>query len=77
LFENSNLLCFSLNIIKLASPTYLNTLYGTVGSVLNLVLNAVNVPLLSLSCPQWTDLTWNEGAIENQFPGAKKAGRAL
>lgn len=77
LLDNNNLMCFALSAVKLASPTYLNKLYGTAGAVINLLLNAVNVPLLSLSCPQWTDLTWNEGGMENMFPGAKRAGHAL
>jgi hypothetical protein len=76
LLENNNLMCFALNVVKMTAPNYLSTLYGTVNSVLSIVLDAVNAPLLSLDCPQWKDITWNDGAMQDAFPGAKKAGRA-
>lgn len=75
LLESNNLVCFALQIVKLASPTYLNNLYKTLSKPLNLILDALSAPLLDLACPSFNALTqggkplWKE--LEERFPGAK------
>ena len=81
LLEGNNLLCFALEVVKMASPSYLNNLYTTLAAPLNLITQIVSVPLLNLSCPVWGDLNmggkplWT--ALEEEFPGAQKGSRAL
>jgi hypothetical protein len=75
LIESNNLICFALQIVKLASPTYLNNLYTTLSKPLNLILDTLSVPILDLACPSWNALTvggkplWEE--LQERFPGAK------
>lgn len=81
LLEGNNLLCFALEIVKMASPSYLNNLYSTLAAPLNLITQIVSVPLLNMSCPAWGDLQmggkplWT--ALEEKFPGAQRNSRAL
>ncbi|KXL46167.1 MAG: hypothetical protein FE78DRAFT_538956 [Acidomyces sp. 'richmondensis'] len=81
LLESNNLLCFILEVVKLASPNYLNNLYSTLSGPLDLLFDILDVPLASLGCPVWTDLTmggkplWE--ALEDKYPGANKSSRAL
>ncbi len=80
LLEGNNLLCFALEVVKLASPSYLSNLYSTLATPLQLLGDVVG-PLLSLDCPVWNDLTYDGKplwvALEKDFPGARKSGRAL
>jgi len=81
LLEGNNLLCFALEVVKMASPSYLNNLYKTLAKPLDLITQIVSTPLLSLECPVWGDLTmggkplWT--ALEEKFPGAQRGSRAL
>lgn len=81
LLESNNLLCFVLEVVKFASPNYLSNLYSTLSAPLDLLFDILDVPLASLGCPVWNDLTmggkplWD--ALEDEYPGAKKSSRAL
>lgn len=81
LLESNNLLCFVLEVVKLASPTYLNNLYATLSVPLNLLFDTLSVPLLNLACPTWKDLTYGGEpiwqALQERFPGANMSGAAL
>lgn len=76
LLESNNLICFALEFVKLAAPSYTNNLITTLTAPLNLLLDALNVPILSLACPQYDALTqggrplWE--ILQEQFPGANK-----
>ncbi|KAK5130761.1 hypothetical protein LTR08_001706 [Meristemomyces frigidus] len=77
LLEDNNLICFALNVVKLAAPSYTNKLFATLSGPLNLILNAVNVPMLSLDCPTWAALQSGGQNIfdvlsEYQIPGASE-----
>ncbi|KAF2769284.1 Cloroperoxidase [Teratosphaeria nubilosa] len=81
LLEGNNLLCFALEVVRLASPNYLAKLYSILAVPLNLILDILKVPLLSLGCPVFDELTY-EGqplwtALQENYPGAKKSGIAL
>ena len=79
--QGNNLLCFVLEVVKMASPSYLSNLYSTLAKPLDLITQVVSTSLLSLDCPVWGDLTmggqplWT--ALEDKFPGAKRGSRAL
>jgi hypothetical protein len=81
LLENNNLMCFVLELVKTFAPNSLSGLLKTIDAPLKLVLDIINVPLLSLACPAWKDLTeggeplWD--AIQVKYSGAKKAGSSL
>jgi len=79
LLEGNNLICFVLQIVRMASPNYLNNLYKTLEAPLSLVEGILGTGLLSLDdCPAWDELTlegkplW-EG-LQERFPGAKNSG---
>lgn len=75
LLESNNLVCFALQIVKMAAPSYTNNLFATLAAPLNLLLDKLAVPLLNLSCPSMDALTkggrplWEE--LRETFPGAK------
>ncbi|KAL1587622.1 hypothetical protein WHR41_03651 [Cladosporium halotolerans] len=81
LLEGNNLLCFVMQVVKMASPNYLSNIYKTLEAPLDLIQQIVKIPLLSLDCPVWDDLTmggeplWD--ALQNKFPGAKKSSGCL
>lgn len=81
LLESNNLLCFVLEVVKMASPSYLSNIYATLDKPLDLITKLVSAPLLSLDCPAWDDLTtdgqpiWE--ALTERFPGANKSYGAL
>ncbi|OOQ83922.1 oxidase [Penicillium brasilianum] len=81
LLESNNLLCFVFEVLKFASPNALASLYSTLAEPLDFVGNALSVPLLNVTCPALQDLQmggkpfWE--AIQNDFPGALKSGRAF
>jgi hypothetical protein len=81
LLESNNLICFALQVVRMASPSYLNNLYATLDKPLKLITKIVSAPLLSLDCPAWDDLTMNGqplwDALEARFPGAKQSNFAL
>ena len=56
-------MCFALEFVKLAAPTFTNNLFKTLSQPLNLILNSLNVPLLSLQCPEWSALTGGGDSI--------------
>lgn len=56
LLEGNNLICFALQIVKLAAPSYTNNLFATLAP-LNMLLENLAGPLLSLSCPSYDLLT--------------------
>lgn len=81
LLESNNLICFVLQVVKMASPSYLNNFYATLDKPLKLITKIVSAPLLSLDCPVWADLTM-EGkplstVLQEKFPGAKRSQSAL
>ncbi|KAF7193679.1 Dothistromin biosynthesis peroxidase dotB [Pseudocercospora fuligena] len=81
LLEGNNLLCFALQIVKLAAPSYTNNVFATLTKPLTLILDALAAPILSLSCPSWDALTeggedWLSG-LQQKFPGANKTTVAL
>lgn len=81
LLESNNLLCFVLEVVKMASPSYLSNIYSTLEKPLEFITKIVSSPLLSLDCPAWDDLTmggrplWE--ALSDRFPGANKTYGAL
>jgi hypothetical protein len=81
LLESNNLICFALQVVRMASPSYLSNIYSTLDKPLKLIAKIVSAPLLSLDCPVWDDLTlegqplWT--ALEEKFPGAKRSQGAL
>ncbi|KAJ5369184.1 uncharacterized protein N7496_008944 [Penicillium cataractarum] len=81
LLEGNNLLCFVFEVLKFASPNALASLYSTLAEPLDFVGNALSVSLLNFTCPAFQDLQiggkpfWE--AIQNDFPGALKSGRAF
>ncbi|KAK7183559.1 hypothetical protein DPSP01_008439 [Paraphaeosphaeria sporulosa] len=81
LLENNNLLCFSFEVLKTFLPNSLSGILKTLEGPISLVTNTLAAPILSLSCPAWKDLTvggqplWD--AIQENFPGALKAGSSL
>jgi hypothetical protein len=76
LLESNNLICFALEFVKLAAPSYTNNIFTTLAAPLNLLFDALSVPLLSLACPQFDALTqsgqplWE--VLQEKFPGAEK-----
>lgn len=76
LLESNNLICFALEFVKLAAPSYTNNLITTLAKPLNQLLDALNTPIVSLACPQFDALTqggeplWE--SLQKQFPGANK-----
>ncbi|KAJ5120035.1 hypothetical protein N7448_010704 [Penicillium atrosanguineum] len=81
LLEGNNLLCFVFEILKFASPDALDGLYSTLAEPLEWITNTLPVPLLNMTCPAFEDIQmggkpfWE--AIQNDFPGALKSGRAF
>jgi hypothetical protein len=81
LLESNNLICFALQVVRMASPSYLSNLYATLDKPLSLITKIISAPLLSLDCPAWDDLImkgkplWT--ALEEKFPGAKRSQCAL
>ena len=81
LLEGNNLLCFVFEVLKFASPNSLASLYTTLAEPLDFVTNLVSVSLFNFTCPAFQDLQmggkpfWE--AIQNEFPGALKSGRAF
>lgn len=78
LLEDNNLICFALEFVKLAAPSYTNNIFTTLAAPLNSLLDELNTPLLSLACPEFDSLTkdgvplWE--SLQQQFPGANKTG---
>lgn len=81
LLESNNLLCFVFEVLKFASPNALASLYTTLAGPLDFVTNLVSMSLINFTCPAFQDLQlggkpfWE--AIQNDFPGALKSGRAF
>lgn len=81
LLEGNNLLCFVFEVLKFAGPNALDELYSTLAEPLEWVTNILSVPLLNMTCPAFKDLQmggkpfWE--AMQNEFPGASKSGRAF
>jgi hypothetical protein len=81
LLESNILLCLALTVISTFAPNSLSPLFAALSLPLNTLLDAINVPLLSLACPAYSDLEMDEKPLEEAllgtFPGAKQAGSAL
>ncbi|KAF2824766.1 Cloroperoxidase [Ophiobolus disseminans] len=81
LLEGNNLLCFVFQSLKIFLPNSLSSILSSIAGPINSVTDTLTAPLLSLSCPAWNDLIeggeplWD--AIQQTFPGAKKAGSSL
>jgi hypothetical protein len=81
LLENNNLLCFVFEVLKTFLPNSLSPLLSTLEVPISLVTDVLAVPILSLACPAWRDLTeggeplWD--ALQRNFPGATQAGSSL
>ena len=75
------MLCFVSQVLKGLSPNSLSSLYKTLDEPLKLLTEALEVPLLDISCPAFEDLQvggkpfWE--AAQELFPGAKRSGSAL
>lgn len=81
LLEGNNLLCFGLEVVKLASPNALTTIFATLAAPLELITNAIAAPLLNLSCPAFKDITYDGEplwkGLQSAFPGAGWAQAAF
>ncbi|KAL4931458.1 peroxidase family protein [Aspergillus undulatus] len=81
LLEGNNLICFVFEILKFLSPNMLGSIFETLTEPLNMITDALNVPLLDLDCPALDDVTvdgkpaWE--ALQDLFPGAAKSGSIL
>lgn len=68
-------------VLKFASPNALDGLYSTLAGPVDWVTDILSVPLLNMTCPAFEDLQmggkpfWQ--AIQSEFPGALKSGRAF
>jgi hypothetical protein len=75
LLESNNLMCFALEIIKTAAPSYTNNLFSALTGPLTTLFDAINTPLLNLGCPEWDSLTYGgKGFLEqlqDTYPGAR------
>lgn len=81
LLEGNNLLCFALQTLKLGSPNSLSSLYATLAAPLGMLLNVIDSTFLSLSCPAFSDLSY-QGTdlfefINATYPGAAMSGSFL
>lgn len=74
LLEGNNLICFALQVVKLAAPSYTNNIFKTLAAPLELILNALATPLLDLACPSWTALQRGGKPLleymQDNYPGA-------
>lgn len=81
LLEGNNLVCFTLEIVKTFAPNSLSSLFATLAKPLEMITDAISLPLLDLDCPAFDDLEeGGEDLIGNlleKFPGAKKSGYAF
>lgn len=81
LLEDNNLLCFSFQLLKTFAPNSLSSLLSIIEKPLNLIMDTLSAPLLSLACPAWQDMTKNGDAlwknIQEEFPGARRAKSSL
>ncbi|KAJ5595735.1 hypothetical protein N7450_002193 [Penicillium hetheringtonii] len=81
ILEDNNLLCFVFEVLKFASPNALSGIYKTLSEPLEFITNALAEPLLNVTCPAFQDLQmggkpiWE--ALQDDFPGALKSGRAF
>ncbi|EEH17553.2 hypothetical protein PABG_00116 [Paracoccidioides brasiliensis Pb03] len=81
LLESNNLICFILQFAKALAPSTLPRAFAAVEAPLKLITETLNVPLLDLNCPSFSDLTrdgkplWD--VLLDSFPGAKKGGTPL
>ncbi|PGH09596.1 hypothetical protein AJ79_05652 [Helicocarpus griseus UAMH5409] len=79
-FEDNNLICFILQIVKAFAPNSLSSVLATVEGPLKLLTDAISIPLLDLNCPALDDLTrggkplWE---VLTDFPGTKDGGNPL
>ena len=81
LLENNNLLCLVFEVMKTFLPNSLSRLLATLEVPMRLVTDTLAAPLLGLACPAWTDSTLGDeplwDALQETFPGARKAGSSL
>ncbi|KAK4501880.1 hypothetical protein PRZ48_007689 [Zasmidium cellare] len=74
LLEGNNLICFALQVVKLAAPSYTNNIFKTLAAPLELILDALATPLLDLGCPSWTALQRGGKPLleymQDSYPGA-------
>ncbi|KAF2994254.1 hypothetical protein E8E13_001492 [Curvularia kusanoi] len=81
LLEDNNLMCFVMEVLKTFLPNSLSPLLATLTAPINMVSDVLTGPITSLACPAWKDLTqggeplWD--VIQQNFPGASKAGSSL
>ncbi|KAH7014282.1 Chloroperoxidase [Microdochium trichocladiopsis] len=81
MLQGNNLMCFTLEIVKAFAPNSLSSLFTTLAKPLQMITDAVAVPLLNLGCPAMHELEANGSNILagllSKFPGAQKSGSAL
>lgn len=81
LLESNNLLCFAFEIVKTVAPNSLATLFAVVTKPLQLLTDALDLPLLNLRCPALYDIVVDgkdfEMDLQTTFPGVEKSGGAL
>ncbi|KAK2764604.1 hypothetical protein FQN54_009299 [Arachnomyces sp. PD_36] len=81
LLEDNNLLCFVFQILKGFSPNSLSGLYKTMALPLEMIIDALEAPLVDLSCPAFEDMQiggksfWE--AAQELYPGAMKSGSSF
>ena len=73
LLEGNNLLCFSLEVVKTVAPNSLTGIFSQLTAPLEFLFNALQIPLLNLTCPAWNDLADGQSltdALTSTYPGA-------
>lgn len=81
LLEGNNLICFVSEVLKTVAPNILSNILTTVTAPLEMLIDALGLDILNLTCPAFEDMTMGgkslfEG-LEDVFPGAKLAGNVL
>ncbi|KAH8678266.1 Chloroperoxidase [Xylariales sp. PMI_506] len=80
LLEGNNLLCFVLEVLQMAVPNQLASVYATLSPILQ-TLNPITGAITNLSCPIFSTLQLGGTnlltGLLNTYPGAAKAGVAL
>lgn len=74
LLESNNLICFALQTVKMVAPSFTNNLFTTLAKPLNLILDTLSVPLLSLDCPSMDAIEGGGKDIVQELKGLQLPG---
>lgn len=81
LLEGNNLLCFVSEVVKTVAPNILSNILTTIAAPLEMLIDALGLEILNLTCPAFEDMTMGGKSLfdglEDVFPGAKMAGNVL